>query len=605
MLHGALASGLAGLVGASAGEPSPTVPSREVALADFGGGPEVPDNCAALREALAALARSGGGVVVLGTGTHRFLSASLGQGGIVLPPDITLRGAGRDRTMMAVTGDKVCNLFVATNVSRVAIEDVAIIGNNVAMVGATIYGSGAAIRWVLDAQATSDATGFRMHRVHLENFKGPDWVAIENASSFEAGHEMRDISIADISFRSRPGNCVGTDNISLNSAVLCINGHAGVIRNVAISDVSGDARHIKTGIILFHAIIDAALDRVAVANAGREAISDDVGAYAIQIYDNVSRMRGIAIRNPVITAPRSVGIYVATGTEISIINPVISGQTDHRDANLPKAAIVFNGTRKWSVEGGRLRNNWRDFAVAAPAQGDPASPAVIDGKMVGILADGSESGLVIRHARGHVGQGITISNCQWRTRGRAVLVDNIQDAPTAPARSGYIDRIIFRDCRFEAGAGARAMEIWGAPGAPAGGYVVEGCALSGTNPLFARDVEGSLRVANCEVRDLGTMAGMAAASLLNCARLDLRDATFASPGQGGIGIDLGGSKGGVRGLRFVKASHILPAGRTTRQLGRGRPAFACEAGQSIQNLERAGGEPALWQCVDGSRWSGG
>lgn len=604
MLHGVLATGMGGLIGASANEPRAAT-ARQVALADFGGAPQIADNSAALRGAIAALADDGGGTVLIGGGTFRFLSASLGQGGIVLPSDITLCGAGRDRTILAVTGDKVCNFFVATNASRIAVEDVAIIGNNVAMVGATIYGSGGAIRWVLNAQATAGISGFALRRVHLENFKGPNWVAVENAASFDAGREIRDVSIADVTFRSRPGNCVGTDKISLNAAVICINGQSGLIRNVDVSDLVGDARYIKSGIILFHAVVDAVLDRVKVANAGREGISDDVGAYAIQIYDNVSRMRGIIVRSPVLSAPRSAGIYVASGTDISIIDPVISGQTDRHDATLPKAAIVFNGTRRWSVEGGSLRGNWRDLAIAPHASGDAAAPAIIEGRVTGVRAEGGDSGIVVRHARGHVAQGITIRDCQWRTRGRTVLVDNIQDAPAARAKGGYVSGVVFQNCRFDAGAGARAVEIWGASGLPAGNFVIENCVVSGTSPLFARDVEGSLRVQKCDVRDLGTMVGMAAAAFQNCARLDLDDVTFRSPGPQGIGIDLGGSKGSVRGLRFPDASRILPAGRGAPQLGRGRPAFACDAGQSIQNLERASGDPAAWRCLGGGRWGDG
>lgn len=605
MVHGALAAGLAGLVGAAAQEPAPAGPVRRIALADFGGGPLVGDNSAALRAALAELARTGGGALVLAAGTHRFLSSSLGQGGIVLPSGVTLSGAGRERTILAITGDKVCNLFVATNAGRIAVEDLAIIGNNVAMAGATIYGSGGAIRWVLDAQATADVSDFALRRVHLENFRGPDWVAIENAAGFDTGREMRGIDIADVTFRSRPGNCVGTDNISLNAAVLCVNGHSGVIRDVNVSLFSGDARHIKSGVILYHAVLDAVLDRVTVANAGRDGISDDVGAYAIQIYDNVSRMQGISVRNPVLAEPRSAGIYVASAAGVSIVDPVVTGQTDRRDTNLPKAAIVFNGARQWSVEGGRLSGNWRDLHIVPHASGDAAAPAIVEGSVRGIRAEGGESGILIHHARGHAARGIAIRDCQWRTRGRTVLVDNIQDAQTAAANAGYVSDIAFQNCRFDAGAGARAIEIWGAPGLPAGNFVIEECILSGTNPLFALDVGGSLRIRKCDVRDLGTMPGMPAASLRNCARLDLSDATFRSPGQQGIGIDLGGSKGTVRGLQFFGASRTLPAGRDVSQLGRGRPAFACDTGQLIQNLERASGEPAAWRCLGGHRWGAG
>lgn len=570
----------------------------EVALADFGGSPRTPDNSAALRAALSALRGKGGGVLRLGPGTYRFASATIGRGGIILPSGVTLCGAGHGKTILAITGNATCNFLVAINSGAIAIEDLAIIGNNVAMAGATIYGSGAAIRWLLDQRSAGHVSGFSLRRVHLENFRGPYWVDVENATSRDRAHEMHDIAITDLTFRSLPGNCAGGDDIRLNSAVVGINGFSGTIRGIEIARFSGDARHIKTGIILYHAVTGAVLDRVTIAGAGRDGARDDAGAYAIQLYDSFYRMRDITVSAASLTAPRSVGIYVAGGTDIKIVDPVISGQTDQRDATLPKGAIVFNGTRRWSVQGGTLRGNWRDIEIAAPPEGSAENPSVIGGRILGVRAEGSDSGIVIGQAAGHVARDIAVRDCIWRTRARAVLVRN----SAARTGGGYIDDIVFENCSFDAGAGSRAIDLWGTSGSPAGGYVIERCKLSGTNPLFARDFQGSLRVAICTIRDLGTMAGTAAASLLNCPKLDLQDCTFESPGPDGVGVNLAGSQGSLRGLRFTRCTRNLPATATPPQLGRERPRFVGRTGQEVQNLEPGLGKPLRWRNVAGTRW---
>lgn len=581
--------------GCSSGE------TREVDIAAFGGAPERNDNSTALRRALEVVAARGGGVIRIAPGRFRFASASIGRGGIVLPANVTIRGAGRDATTLAIVGDAVCNLFVATDRGGILFEDLAIVGNNVAMRGASVYGSGAAIRWLASAAATRNSAGFTLRRVHLENFRGPYWVDIENASP---ASELSEVTIEDVSFRSRSGNSPGPADITLNSAAICLNAQGGAIRHVRVTRLSGDARHIKTGIILYHAVIDALLDQVEIDQAGQEGATDDAGGYAIQIYDNRGRMTGVTVNRPILRAPRSAGLYVAGGRAITIVDPIISGQTDPQDGTLPKGAIVLNGTRQWRVTGGTLSGNWRDLDIAMPLLGTARAPVRIDAQVSGVRAEGSQSGIVIRHAAGHVAAGIAVSNCHWRTTRRTVLVENSAGPISAEARatSGYIDDIVFADSILEAGEGYRAIDLWGNSGSPAGGYAILRCTLSGTNPLFARDQGGSLRVAGCTITDRGTLPGMAAATLVGCAAVSVEDCTLRSPGRDGIGIDLGGSAGAVRGLRFVDCARTLPSAVQPPQLGRGRPRFAGKAGQHVQNLEPRPGTPAGWTNDGGTRW---
>lgn len=569
---------------------------RRISLAAVGGGPANPDNCAALRTAVAVLREQGGGMIEIGPGTHRFASETLSQRGIALPNDITIQGAGAQATILQVTGSAPCNLFVGMNCSRIGFEALTLTGNNVAGRGSS-SGSGAAIRWGLTKTATTGIVGLTMRQVHLENFRGPYWVDIENAAAAERGLAISRIVIEHVTFVSRPGNSIAPGDVRFNAAVISINGYSGEISDVRVSELSGDARHIKTGIILYHQISNAVLHKVHIRHAGRSGAGDDGGGYAIQLYDSFYRMTDVRVLDPVIEAPRSVGLYVAGGTGIAVINPVVSGQTDRLAGTLPKGAIVFNGTRKWRLAGGRLRDNWRDLDIVA-------GPGTIAGQVVGVQASGSTTGLSIRYAAGYVASGIVVRDCRWKTVQTTVSVQNSVAAIAAgpPVRGGRVDDIVFVGCQFEAAAGFRAMDLWVDSGSVANGYVISGCTLIGSNPLYARSHGGSLRVTGCTIRDLGTSAGAAAATLIDCPKLDLSDCLLVSPGPGGIGIDLGGSMGSVRRLRFSNTARYQPAAPTPVQLGSVIPNFAGKKGQFVQNLRADMGNVEGWVCVGDLSW---
>lgn len=567
-----------------------------VALAASGGGPEVADNTPALRAAIAMLADHGGGTVDIGAGIHRFASASLGPRGIALPSNITIRGTGRNATTLRVTGTTACNVFAGVDAANLAFESLTLVGNSNTGAGSP-YGIGEAIRWHMTNATTADLVGFRLTDVHLENFRGAWWVDIEHGASARPFLSMREIRIERVTFRSFAGNSAAPSLVTHNAAAIGINGFSGAIRGVRVDGLSGDATHIKSAIILYHQVVGATLDGVNVRAAGLSGATDDAGAYAIQLYDSHYRMSSITVSNPVIVAPRSVGIYVAGGSGIAIVDPRISGQTDTRAGTLPKGAIAFNGTRDWRLIGGLLRDNWRDLDIVA-------APGTVGGRVAGVYADGSSNGISISCAAGHATAGIAIRNCRWRTTGRTVSVQNSSAAIAVgpPATGGRIDDIVFENCHFEADAGSRAMDLWVESGSSATGYVVSRCVLVGSNPLLARDQTGSLRIRDCTIRDLGTTAGASAATLTGCLRLELRDCILQSPGPGGVGIDLGGSTGSVRGLTFVACAHALPNAALPVQLGRAKPGFTGSKAKYVQNLEPAKGEHVAWTCVGGTTW---
>lgn len=584
------ASALSGLVGAGTLSCSGRVDAAQAAVdvTSFGASPSLRDNSGALRAAIAALP-PGGGTVAIPDGTFRFASASIGRGGIVLPPGITLRGAGRERTHLVVSGGSVCNFLVATNSAGVTIADLTIVGNSVGMVGATIYGNGAAVRLLQTQDARSDVAHLTLQRLHVENFAGPYWIEI---ASTAAERTMHDILVEDVSFRSLPGNSPGPRDIAMNSAALCVAGHAGTVANVRLRGIRGDARYIKTGIILYHGVEDAEIAGVVIENAGQAGAADDAGAYAVQVYDSQSRMKGIRILDPVLRAPRSVGIYVAGGRNVTIRNPDISGQTDQHDETLPKAAIAFNGTRGWRVTGGRLTGNWRDMEIVSPHTAAGGDVVDMDAVVEDLVATGSRAGAVVRHARGQVARNLRFARCRFQVHGRAILVDN------AAGSGGHIDDVVFDSCQIEADAGFRAIDLWGTSGSAAGGYQIRDCTLVGTNPLLARDIEGSLLVEGCDIRDRGTIPDTAAATLAQCPKLTVRDCVLDAPGPGGIGIDLEGSQGIVSNLRFTRAAYRLPRTSRLPQLGRERPRFAGKAGDFVQNLAAA-------DTSAGWTWQGG
>lgn len=574
------------------------------ALADFGGGPAAADNTTPLRAALLAAKSQGGGQVVLGNGVYRFASTALGQSGVAFPANVTLRGAGRDLTRLHVIGETACNLLVAEDQQRIAIEDLTIIGNAVSAPHGSVYGIGAAIRWILTERATAGVSGFALRRVHLENFRCPYWIEIQNLSHPKYELEMCNIEVNDLTFTSRPGNSIRPDNLGFNAAVICIGGHNGAIKHVRINRVSGNAKYIKSGIILYQHINDAILDYVYIVGAGRDGATDNKGGYAIQIYDSVEKMASIKVSNAIIRSPRSAGIYVAGAKDVIILNPDISGQTDTQSGTLPKGAIVFNGTQGWEVKGGVMTGNECDFDIAMPDYGRPEAPCPVAGRIFGVRSQDSTSGIAIRYSAGYVAAGIRIEDCHWRSRGRTVLIRNSAEKIMVGAsrQGGYVDDIVFDRCHLEAAVGYRALDLWGVSGSPAGGYVIANSTLIGTNPLYARAQTGSIQLSNCTVRDHGATAGSAAASLIDCPRLNLSDCTFDSPGPGGVGIDLAGSRGTTHGLRFVHCTYVLPPALVPVQLGRTKPTFNASAGQQVQNLAGDGALSTGWVSLGDGRW---
>src|SRR4051812_5915618 len=65
--------------------------SIETGIDVHGGGPDLADNSAALRRAVAAMAARGGGTVRFGEGEYRFASDALGGMGISLPSNVAVR----------------------------------------------------------------------------------------------------------------------------------------------------------------------------------------------------------------------------------------------------------------------------------------------------------------------------------------------------------------------------------------------------------------------------------------------------------------------------------------------------------------------------------
>lgn len=189
---------------------------------------------------------------------------------------------------------------------------------------------------------------------------------------------------------------------------------------------------------------------------------------------------------------------------------------------------------------------------------------------------------------------------------RSVLIQN--DASPAPdahqSVGGYIDNVEFDRCHLEASAGYRALEMSNDDETPAGGYLISGCKIMGTNPLFAKGLAGSLKIANCFVKDLGTMGGSAAASLIDCSDVNLRDTVLESPGSGSFGIDLRGSSGSVAGVAFRNCAHNLVPSPRSDQLGQEAPRFSGFKGQYVQNLIAEHGQYRGWVCLGGRRWVG-
>jgi len=203
-------------------------------------------------------------------------------------------------------------------------------------------------------------------------------------------------------------------------------GNTAPILDVEITNLYVDATYIKCGVTIFHAVQGVVINSPHVINAGLTGTSDDIGAYAINVYGAPGELTDITINNPIISAPRSCGIYLRGAKRVTVNNPDISGQTDVNSGTLPKGAIAIDGSSDTTVNGGLLSGNVFDYMAAA----DTASTN-FNNNLRGVRTLGSSNvSITVNPTSGAAGSpdGFRMVDCDIDSNYYAVVVLNNQAA---------------------------------------------------------------------------------------------------------------------------------------------------------------------------------
>ena len=321
-----------------------------ISLTDYG------VNVAAVNAALARLTTAGGGTLLIPPGSYTWASSDLSTP-ILLPTNTTIQGVGFP--LITITGSSIIgSVFRASDVSNVRIRDLQCYGNSQAVADAS---SGAFLNYV----QTTAGTGIGnliVENVRLTNFAAERWISVLNN---HATLPIIGVRLNNISAYSLTGNNLGGASIGIGANAIMVFGVTAPIKDVEVNNLYCDATYIKCGVTIFHQVQNVVINKPTIINAGLTGTNNDVGAYAINIYGNVGELTDVTVNSPVITAPRSCGIYFRGTYRVTVNKPMISGQTDVNSGTLPKGAISSDGSSYVSINGGFLSGNAFDIMAAA------------------------------------------------------------------------------------------------------------------------------------------------------------------------------------------------------------------------------------------------
>ena len=352
----------AALIGFSQGGTGAGTRTVQQKLGDIVSVSDYPDSLAAgaitatsFRNALAKITSNGGGTLNIPRGSYTMASVDLASP-LLLTSNTVIEGNG---SIITVSGVAIINsMFRASDASNILIRNLLVVGNSVAVADAS---SGAFLNFLQTAAGTGIENLF-IDNVRLSNFAAERWISVLN---FHATNPINKVVINNLKGFSLAGNSLAPASIGVGANLITIYGVTAPIINVVIRDLYVDATYIKRGIDIFHLVQNVLIDRPYIYNAGRNGANDDCGGYAINCYGGIGEQFGVVIRDPIIIAPRSCGIYLRGLDNASVTNPTISGQTDTTVTTLPKGAIVGDGSTNVSIRGGNLTNNAFDVYVAS------------------------------------------------------------------------------------------------------------------------------------------------------------------------------------------------------------------------------------------------
>jgi hypothetical protein len=555
-------------------------------LADFGGDPALLDNSQALRDAMTALSNAGGGVLNIDGGTYRLASASLTTP-IAVPSNVHIRGAGPAATNLLVTGTtQTAAIFDFTGQQNVMITDLGLTGNG----KSTGDNNGAALWCYGRASTTRDVRNFHLSRLKLENFMAPYWIvfAYDQPSAFSMG----DIYVEDVEAISRVGNSFAPGDVRVHAHALMVSGYAGPVDNVRVRNLHVEATHMKGGVFLFNQVVDAVLENVEVLNAGLQGATNNAAAYAIALYDSDSRgLRRITVLNPILIKPRSCGIYVAAGSDVAIVNANVTDQFDTSIGELPKGAVVFNGTVRFSMLAGLCQRNYQDVSI------NPGS-ARIDGLIDGLQSRDAVRSIFVSYAPPvPAGAGLRITNVDLRssiTNSTGIAVQN--------SATYVVNDVQIVGCSVQ--ADLYGIDLYVDSGSAAKGYLIANTvARASSRPIRAINMTESLEIQDAQ---LFTGTGGVCLQLTNCKEIVLVNVNAHDATGAGYGFHLNGTTTGS--TRQLTARNCTTFGIG---LGENPPSFTGSTGDTVQNLAPAelgvsGAKYVLreWLCLGAAMWVG-
>jgi hypothetical protein len=534
--------------------------SPSVTLEHFGGGTGVSDNAPAIVAALEFLNARAGGVLRLGAGGYRVDSQTLKKlGGIELAPNIELAGAGKNATLLQVTGHSQCHFFVnEANSSNHFIRDLTVRGNGIATAngpGGFYYCS------VLAGKARADVSNCRFENVRFENFGGDFWVrfyctspdrAIQ-ACGFEAGCEAV----------SERGNAREPGNLGVTSYVIEFRGDGGLVSHCFVRGLKANLEWVKGGVAAFGNVRGLTISDVILEGAFTGYQVPDKGGYAILLYDTSASdvVTGTTIERPTITRPYSCGLYLAGTRDTTIVSPRISGQSDTVDGTLPKGAITLNGANRVAVRDPVLSDNAYDIQIAG------ISGPEYDDRMGIVISGGSGTNTHIA--------GIKIRSSPYAYQCGGIQIANYRSVTGRPGGSGMVWQL-HPDFQGSGKPSGILGVVWengecsGGPGGfdinlnvssnvenPSGDLTLSGLKLNGNG------VRGSLVAVGCTGGEIHLakveFAGRAYrhVDVRNCNSLILDDVDFTGISESGVHVFVTATPHNIQGAHSATSDRLI------------------------------------------------
>lgn len=555
------------------------------------------DDRTAIVNTVAAISANSGGVLSIPDGQW---DVNTGGGVIALPANVVVRGNGKYVSKINIIGTSPNNVFSATDVSNVTIEHVGVCGNS----QASGSGNGLAFDYTLSSGATASVENINIHHCHFENFKGDWWLNYYNNNPT---YLISYITIDDNTFKSFSGNARNGATVTVpssNIGIYTAPGQSNKIYSTKIRRNTSDAYYIKSFIQAYYGINDFLVEGNILTRVGlHSSISDDAGAYATMVYDSsgVSAPSNVRFVNNDILGVRSVGYYLAGCHDVLVQGGKTTGQTDTVNIDLPKGAIVNNGTSTVVVRNVTIEECKRGFITVN--QGGLSDTLVMDGfaftnltttaaipiELAGCCTVGNGFSADI--------SGVRINNTT--TSGRGIFLQSTSSFTPGKLRiSDFNIRATFSG--IEQYSGDATVPIYGEVEISNGIiYIDNGTALSWGN---CSNTNTRAKISNLR------LTGASGTNLFNATSskgLAIKDIEFFNHAGGGIAFNNTSAEGTLDGIKYTNVtSSKYPASGT--RLGVSAPSHTGVVNDFVQNLAPVEtGSTGAKYTVNGWMWDTG